>query len=136
MIMHVMCIYSGCKCLFIVYASCYESFLVSHDVSIHSMMELWTSLHVSIIRPRHHSSWTGIPFLLRIFYINDVTILVILFSSLNYRHLFFGTSLHSSFLVGNYVCDLSYKSNAFVWLETFHKEYSYWKFLVHKYMIM
>ena len=49
--------------------------------------------------------------------------------SLNCRHLFFGTSLHSSLLVGDYVCNLSYKSNAFVWLETFHKEYSYWKIL-------
>ena len=43
---------------------------------------------------------------------------------------------HSSLLVGNYVCDLSYKSNAFVWLETFHKECSYWKIIMHKYMSM
>ena len=41
MILHVMCISSGCKCLFVVYASCYESCLVSHDVSIYCMMELW-----------------------------------------------------------------------------------------------
>ena len=41
-----------------------------------------------------------------------------------------------SLLVGDYVHYLSYKSNAFVWLETFHKENSYWKFLMHKYMIM
>ena len=46
---------SGCKCLFIVYAffsweaSCYESCLVSHDVSIYCMMELRTFLHVSIL---------------------------------------------------------------------------------------
>ena len=58
MIMPVMCIYSGCKCLFIVYAffsweaSCYEYFLVSHNVSIYCMMELQTSLHVSILHPR------------------------------------------------------------------------------------
>ena len=44
--------------------------------------------------------------------------------SLNYSHLFFRISLHSSLLVGNYVCGLSYKSNAVVWLETFHKVYS------------
>ena len=28
---------------------------------------------------------------------------------------------HSSFLIADYVCDLSYKSNSFAWLETFHK---------------
>ena len=52
----VMCISSGCKCLFIVYASCYESCLVSHDVSIYYMMELRTSLQVLILHPRLHSS--------------------------------------------------------------------------------
>ena len=33
------------------------------------MMELWTSLQVSILHPRHHSSWTGTlpPFLLSYF---------------------------------------------------------------------
>ena len=56
MILLVMCISSGYKCLFIVYASCYKSCLVSHDVSIYCMMELRTSLHVSILHPRHHSS--------------------------------------------------------------------------------
>ena len=55
-----------CKCLFVFYAffsweaACYESFFVSRDVSIYCMMELQTSLHVSILHPRHHSSWTGI----------------------------------------------------------------------------
>ena len=39
--------------------------------------------------------------------------------SLNCRPLFFGTSLHSSLLVGDYICDISYKSNAVVWLEHF-----------------
>ena len=48
--------------------------------------------------------------------------------SLNCRHFFFGTSLHSSLFVGDYVCDLSYKSNAII-LETFHKEYLYWQHL-------
>ena len=69
MILPVMCISSGYKCLFIVYASCYEYFLVSHDVSIYYMMELRTSLQVSILDPRHHSSWTGtlLPFLLSYF---------------------------------------------------------------------
>ena len=80
--------------------------------------------------PWHHSSWTGR------FCINDVTALVILFFILKCCHLLFGTSLHSSLLVGDYVCGLSYKSNAFAWLETFHKENSYWKILMHKYMIM
>ena len=43
---------------------------------------------------------------------------------LNCRHLFFGTSLILIFLQA-IVCDISYKSNAFVvWLETFHKENS------------
>ena len=68
---------TGCKCLFVVYAlfsweaSCYESFLVSHDVSIYYMMELRTSLQVSILYPRHHSSWTGtlLPFLIGYFFI-------------------------------------------------------------------
>ena len=98
------------KCLFIVYAfflwesSCYESCLVPHDVSIYCMMELWTSLHVSILHPRHHSSWTGLPFLLGYFFIagrfciNDVAAFVILFFILNCRHLFFKTSLILLFL--------------------------------------
>ena len=90
----------------------------------------------------HHSSWTGLPFLLSYFFmagrfcINDVIAFIIIFFVLKCRHLFFRTSLHSSLLVGNYVCNISYKSNAFIWLETFHKEYSYWKILMHKYMIM
>ena len=96
---------TGCKCLFVVYAffswetSCYETCLVSHDASIYCMMELRTFLHVLILHPRHHSSWTGPPFLLGYFFmdvrfcINDVTAFVILFFILNYRHLFFGTSL-------------------------------------------
>ena len=49
--------------------------------------------------------------------------------SLNCRHLFFGTSLHSSLLVGDYVCDLSYKSNAFVWLEHFIRNIHTGKYL-------
>ena len=53
MILHVMCISSGYKCLFIVYASYQESCLLSHDVSIYCKMELQTSLHVSILHPRH-----------------------------------------------------------------------------------
>ena len=45
MILPVMCISSGCKCLFVVYAffsweaSCYESCLVSHDVSISCIID-------------------------------------------------------------------------------------------------
>ena len=80
------------KCLF-------ESCLVSHNVSIYYMMELQTSLHVSILHPRHHSSWTDLPFLLGYFFIswsfsiNDVIAFIILFFILNCRHLFFGTSL-------------------------------------------
>ena len=89
--------------------------------------------------PWHHSSWTdllGYFFIAGIFCINDVTAFIILFFILNCCHLFFGTSLHSSLLVGDYVCDLSYKSNLVVWLETILKEYSYWKIIMHKYMIM
>ena len=94
---------TGCKCLSIVYdffsweSSCYESCLVSHDVSIYYMMELWTSLYILILHPRHHSFWTGFPFLLGYFFmagrfcINDVVVFIILF--LNCHHLFFGTSL-------------------------------------------
>ena len=96
---------SGCKFLFVFYAffsweaSCYKSCFVSHDVSIYCMMELWTSLDVSILHPRHHSSWTGLPFLLGYFFmagrlcINYVAAFVILFFILNYRNLFFRTSL-------------------------------------------
>ena len=100
---------TGYKYLFIVYAfflweaSCYESFLVSHNASIYCMLELRTSLHVLILHPRHHSSWPGLPFLPGRFYINDVAAFIILFFILNYCHLFFGTSLHSSLLVGDYV---------------------------------
>ena len=58
---------TGCKCLFVVYAflpweaSCYESCLLFHDVSIYCMMELWTSLQVLMLHPRCHSSWTSTP---------------------------------------------------------------------------
>ena len=38
-----------------------------------------TFLHVSILHPRHHSSWTDIPFVLGRFCINDVAAFVILF---------------------------------------------------------
>ena len=132
----------GCKCIFVVYAfflwksSFYESFLVSHDVSIFYMMELRTSLHVSILHPRHHSSWTDIPFLLGRFYSNDVTVFIILFFIFELSSLFLHNKSHSSLFASDYVCDVSYKSNEFVWLETFHKECSYWKILMHKYMIM
>ena len=49
--------------------------------------------------------------------------------SLNYHHLFFRTSLHSSLLVDDYVCNLSYKSNAFVWLEHFIRNIHIGKYL-------
>ena len=66
--------------LFFREASFYESCLVSHGVSIYCIMELRTSLQVSILHPIHHSSWpsTLLPFLLGYFfivgrlYINDV----------------------------------------------------------------
>ena len=116
---------TGCKCLF-------ESFLVSHDVSIYCMMELQTSLHVSILHPRHHSSWTGLIgyfFIAGRFCINDFIAFVILFFIFELSSLVLRNKFHSSLLAGDYACGLSYKSNAFVWLETFHKEYSYWQFL-------
>ena len=81
MILHVMCLNSHWMqmslrslCLL-----CYESCLLSHNVSIYYMMELRTSLHVSILHPRNHSYWIGIPFLLGRFCINDVTAFIILF---------------------------------------------------------
>ena len=109
---------TGCKCLF-------ESCLVSHDVSIYCMMELRTSLYVSIRYPRHHSSWADLPFLHGRFCTNDVAVFIILFFIFELSSLVLRNKSHSSLLVGNYVRHLSYKSNAFVWLETFHKEYSY-----------
>ena len=113
-------------------------YVLSHDVSIYCMMELWTFLQVSILRSDIILLELVFPFFLVAgrFYINDVTALVILFFNLKCHHLLFGTSLHSYLLVGDYVCGLSYKSNAIVWLETFHKEYLYWQTLMHKYMIM
>ena len=98
MILPIMCIYRGYKCLFIVYASCCESFLVSHDVSIYCMMELRNFLYRSILHPRHHSSWTGLSFVVGRFCINDVTAFIILFFILNCCYLFFGTSLILLFL--------------------------------------
>ena len=97
---------SGCKCLFIVYAffsweaSCYESCLVSHNVSIYYKMELQTSLQVLMLHLGHHSSWIGtlLPFLLGRFCINDVVAFIILFFILNCRYLFFWTSLILLFL--------------------------------------
>ena len=117
-------------------ASCYESCFQSHDISIYCMMELWTSLHICIL---------------------DIIIFELVFWLLLHgwkvlyqwccciHHIilhFEMSSLvlwnksHSSLLVGDYVCGLSYKSNAFVWLEKFHKEYSYWQILMHKYVII
>ena len=116
---------TGCKCIFTVYAFfsweslCYESCLVSHDVSIYCMMELRTSLQVSILHPKHHSSWTGLPYILGYFFIagrfciNDVTAFVILFFILGLflesSSLVLRNKSRPSFLVGDYVCDLSYK---------------------------
>ena len=114
---------TGCKCLF-------ESCLVSYDVSIYCMMELRTSFHVSILHPRHHSSWTSLPFLLGYFFIagrffiNYVTAFIIFILHLEMSPLVLWNKSCPSLLVGDYVRDLSYKSNAFVWLETFHKAYS------------
>ena len=100
---------TGCKCLFVVYAfffsweaSCYKSCLVSHDVSIYCMMELWTFLHVSILHSRHHSSLNDLPFVLGRFCINDVAAFVILFFILNCHYLFFGTSLILLLLVRDF----------------------------------
>ena len=76
------------KCLFIVYgffsweALCYKSCLVSHNVSIYCMMELWTFLHVLILHPRHHSSWTVFPFFLVSFsWMEGCTSMMSLYSS-------------------------------------------------------
>ena len=100
---------SGCNCLFVFYVFflwedfCYEYCLVSHDGTCRSVWKiLHTSLQVSILHPRHHSSWTGLPFLLGYFFIvgrfciKDVTTFIILF--LICRHLFFKTSLFLLFL--------------------------------------
>ena len=133
---------NGCKCLFVVYASCYESFLLSHDVSIFCMMELRNSLQYRYCILDIILLELVFPFfLVTSSWLEGSASMMSLHSSyyslsLNCRHLFFGTSLHSSLLVGDYVCDLSYKSNAFIWLETFHKEYLYCQVLMHKYMIM
>ena len=110
------CLLSSYKAFFSWEVSCYESYLVSHDVFIYCMMELRTSFQVSILHPRHHFSF----WIIRV--------------NLELSSLVLQNKSHSSLLAGDYVCDLSYNSNAFVWLETFHKEYSYWKILIHKYI--
>ena len=126
---------SGWKCLFVVYAffsweaSCYESCLLSHDVSIYCMMELRTSLHISILHPRHHSSWIGLPFILGYFFMEGSVSMMSLHSSYYSSSWSIVTcsseQVSSFFTVGDYVHDLSYNSNALVvWLETFHKAYS------------
>ena len=97
-------------------------------------MELWTFLQVSILRSDIILLEQVFPFFL---VAEGSASMMSLHSSyyslsLNCRHLFFETSLHSSLLVGDYVCGLSYKSNTIVWLETFYKEYLYWQVLMHK----
>ena len=85
-----------------------EIFLLT--VSIYCMMELRTSLHVSIMHPRHHSSWTGIPFLLGYFFrdgsfcINDVTAFIMLFFIffLELSSLVLRNKSHPSLLVGDF----------------------------------
>ena len=109
---------TGCKCLFIVYAffpweaSCYKYCIVSHDFSIYYMMELRTCLHVSILHPRHHSSWIGLPFLLGYlfiagrFFINDVAAFVIFILHLEVSSLVLWNKSYPSLLVGDYVRDI------------------------------
>ena len=130
-IMHVMWLYFQWLQM-----SLHSLCLVSHDVSIYCMMELWNSLHILILHPRHDSSWT---FFLGLFlhgwkalhqWCHCIHHIILYLSSL-----VLWNKSHPSLFVG-YVCDLSYKSNAFVWLETFHKPYSQWQILIHKYMIM
>jgi len=88
--------------------------------------------------PWHHSSWTGLPFLLGGWKVLHqwchCTCHIILHFEMS--SLVLWNKFRPSLLAGDYVCDLSYKSNAFAWLETFHKENSYWQILMHKYMIM
>ena len=98
-------------------------------------MELWTSLQVSIICPDiillelvfHFllvtSSWLEGSASMMSLHLSYHSL------SLNCHHLFFGTSLHSSLLVGDYVCGLSYKSNAFAWLEHFIRNIHTGKYL-------
>ena len=57
------------------------------------------------------------------FFESIVILFFILDSFLNFRHFFFGTSL-ILLCLQVIVRDLSFNSNAFVWLETFHKAYS------------
>ena len=84
-------------------------YVLSHDVSIYYMMELWTSLQVSILHPKHHSSWTGLPFLLgylfiaRRFFINDVTAFVIFILHLELSSLVLWNKFYPSLLVGNFL---------------------------------
>ena len=105
-------------------------------------MELWTSLHVSILHPRHHSSWTGLPFLLGDFFmaerfcINDVIVFIILFFVFELLSLVLRNK-SSFFFACRWVCMRSFlQVKRICMIRTFHKEYSYWKILMHKYMIM
>ena len=135
---------SSCKYFFIVYAffsweaSCYKSCFVSHDVSIYCMMELWTSLPVSILRFDIILLKLVFPFFMvdGRFYINDVTTLIILFFVFEISSLVLQNK-SSFFFACRWLCMRSFlqvKWNCMV--ITFHKEYSYWKIIMHKYMIM
>ena len=121
--------------LFFREASWYKYCLVSHDVSIYCMMELRNSLHVLILHPRHHSPWTGLLFILgyhswKVLHQWCPCIRHIILD-LELSSLVLQNKSHPSLLVYDYVYDLSYKSNAFVWIETFHKEYSCLQILMH-----
>ena len=134
----------SCKCFFVDYAfssweaSCYESCFVSHDVSIYYMMELWTSLQVSILRPDIILLELIFPFFLVAgrFCINDVTALVILFFVFELTSLVLRNK-SSFFFACRWLCMRSFlQVKCICMVRTFHKEYSYWKILMHKYMIM
>ena len=123
---------SGCKCLLVVYAffpwkaSCYKSCLLSHDVAIYCMLDLADP----------YGRYYGLPFRSSTSHSSHYFSFWIIRVNLELSSLVLRNKSHPSFLVGDYVRDLSYKSNAFVWIETFHQEYSYWKIRMHKYMIM
>ena len=77
--------------------------------------------HLVYRLPWHHSSWTGLPFLLGGWKVLHqwchCTCHIILHFEMS--SLVLWNKFRPSLLAGDYVCDLSYKSNTFVWLEHF-----------------
>ena len=84
--------------------------------------------------PWHHSSWTGLPFLLGGWKVLHQWCHCTRHIILHFEMSLLALQNKSSFFFACMRSFLQFKCNRMV--RTFHKEYSYWKILMHKYMIM